>query len=141
MRKGCQRLVTAVGRLRGDFFVGVPPLVSSAAPFSNKIFLSGRPWKSSPCGIVVALGTIVTALSSACQAILLPACAFLLCQAPALNPIHFRLILDTLISSTFWSQTMLAIGLSASAAVSFKESAFWVFGYWFVARVALILLG
>jgi hypothetical protein len=39
-----------------------------------------------------------------------------------------------------WTTTVLAIGLSRLSGVTFKESAFWVFGYWLVARVALILL-
>ena len=39
-----------------------------------------------------------------------------------------------------WSNVVLAIGLSRLAEVSFKEAAFWVFGYWLVLRVALILL-
>jgi hypothetical protein len=40
-----------------------------------------------------------------------------------------------------WATGVLAIGLSKLAGVTFKESAFWVFGYWFVARGALALLG
>jgi len=40
-----------------------------------------------------------------------------------------------------WSTTVLAIGLSRLSGVSFKESAFWVFGYWVFARIALVLLG
>jgi hypothetical protein len=39
-----------------------------------------------------------------------------------------------------WSTTVLAVGLSRLSGVSFKESAFWVFGYWVFARIALVLL-
>jgi hypothetical protein len=39
-----------------------------------------------------------------------------------------------------WTTTVLAVGLSKLSGVSFKESAFWVFGYWLVIRLALIVL-
>ena len=39
-----------------------------------------------------------------------------------------------------WSTTVLAIGFSRQCRVSFKEAAFWVFGYWIATRIILILL-
>lgn len=39
-----------------------------------------------------------------------------------------------------WTTTVLAIGLSKLSRSSFKESAFWVFGYWVLVRIALIAL-
>jgi hypothetical protein len=35
---------------------------------------------------------------------------------------------------------VLAVGLAKLSGVTFKESAFWVFGYWVLLRIALILL-
>jgi hypothetical protein len=92
-------------------------------------------------GIVVALGTIVTALliGMSGDPATRPALSFFVRRLPSTD--HFRLILDTLNFFHLWTITVLAIGLSRLSGVSFKESAFWVFGYWFVARVALILLG
>jgi hypothetical protein len=39
----------------------------------------------------------------------------------------------------FWSAGVLAAGLSRLAGVSFKEAAFWVFGYWVFVRIAVVL--
>jgi hypothetical protein len=39
-----------------------------------------------------------------------------------------------------WATTVLAVGLSKLAGVSFKESAFWTFGYWVALRGAMIWL-
>ena len=39
-----------------------------------------------------------------------------------------------------WAATVLGVGLSKLARVSFSEASFWVFGYWVALRVALILL-
>ena len=49
-------------------------------------------------------------------------------------------ILETIDFFQIWSTSVLAVGLSRLSGVSFKESAFWVFGYWVFARLALILL-
>ena len=91
-------------------------------------------------GIIVALGTIVTALLIGISGdpATRPALSFFVRHLPSTN--HVRLILDTFNFFHLWTITVLATGLSRLSGVSFKESAFWVFGYWFVARVALILL-
>jgi hypothetical protein len=39
-----------------------------------------------------------------------------------------------------WTTVVLAIGLARLSRVTFKEAAFWVFGYWLFARLSLILL-
>ena len=91
-------------------------------------------------GIIVALGAIVTALLIGISGdpATRPALSFFARHLPATNPV--RLILDLLNFFHLWTITVLAIGLSRLSGVSFKESAFWVFGYWLVARLALILL-
>lgn len=91
-------------------------------------------------GSVVALGTIVTALLIGISGdpATRPALSFFARHLPATNPV--RLILDLLNFFHLWTITVLAIGLSRLSGVTFKESAFWVFGYWLVARLALILL-
>jgi hypothetical protein len=92
-------------------------------------------------GIILALGTIVTALLVAASGdpATRPALSFFTRHLPSANPV--RQFLDTLNFFHLWTTTVLAIGLSRLSGVSFKESAFWVFGYWLVARWALIFLG
>lgn len=48
--------------------------------------------------------------------------------------------LDTLNFFHVWTTAVLAIGLARLSGVSFKESALWVFGYWFLARIAILIL-
>ena len=38
------------------------------------------------------------------------------------------------------ANALLAIGLSKLSGVSFKESAFWVLGYWLLVKLALVVL-
>jgi hypothetical protein len=91
-------------------------------------------------GSVVALGTIVTALLIGISGdpAARPALSFFVRRLPSTD--HVRLILDTFNFFHLWTITVLAIGLSRLSGVTLKESAFWVFGYWFVVRLALILL-
>jgi hypothetical protein len=91
-------------------------------------------------GSIVALGAIVTALliSASGNPAARPALSFFAPRLPSDDPA--RLVLDILNFFHLWTTTVLAIGLSRLSGVTFKESAFWVFGYWLVARVALILL-
>ncbi len=91
--------------------------------------------------IIVALGAIVTALLIGISGdpATRPALSFFARRLPSTS--HVRLLLDTLNFFHLWTTTVLAIGLSRLSGVSFKECAFWVFGYWVVARLALILLG
>jgi len=91
-------------------------------------------------GSIVVLGAIVTALliSISGDPATRPALSFFARHLPSDNPV--RLLLDTFNLFHLWTIAVLAIGLSRLSGVSFKESAIWVFGYWLVARVALILL-
>jgi hypothetical protein len=91
-------------------------------------------------GIIVALGAVVTALLIAISGdpATRPALSFFARHLPATS--HVRLLLDTVNLFHLWAMAVLATGLSRLSSVSFKESAFWVFGYWFVARLTLILL-
>ena len=91
-------------------------------------------------GSVVALGTLVTALLVGISGdpVTRPALSFFVRRLPSTD--HARLILDMFNLFHLWTIAVLAIGLSRLSGVTFKESAFWVFGYWFVARLALILL-
>jgi hypothetical protein len=91
-------------------------------------------------GIIVALGAIVTALLIGISGdpATRPALSFFARHLPSTN--HVRLLLDTFNFFHLWTITVLATGLSRLSGVGFKESAFWVFGYWLVARLALILL-
>src|SRR6266545_3563248 len=88
-------------------------------------------------GIILVLGTIVTGLLIAASgdAAARPSLSMLggkLCAGRA------RQVLDTLNVFHLWTTTVLAIGLSRLSGVTFKEAAFWVFGYWLFARIALI---
>ena len=91
-------------------------------------------------GIIVALGAVVTALLIGISGdpATRPALSFFARHLPATS--HARLLLDTVNLFHLWAMAVLATGLSRLSSVSFKESAFWVFGYWLVARLALILL-
>jgi hypothetical protein len=91
-------------------------------------------------GIILALGAIVTALlvGASGSPLARPALSIFARHLPSDSPV--RLILDMLNFFHLWIITVLAIGLSRLSGATFKESAFWVFGYWLVARLALILL-
>jgi hypothetical protein len=91
--------------------------------------------------IIVALGAIITALLIAASGdpATRPALSLFARHLSAASPV--RQLLDTLNFFHLWSTTVLAIGLSRLSGVSFKECAFWVFGYWVVVRLALIVLG
>ena len=88
----------------------------------------------------MALGAIVTALLIGIvgDPATRPALSFFAPHLPSASPV--RLVLDMFNFFHLWTITVLAIGLSRLSGVTFKESAFWVFGYWLVARLALILL-
>ena len=85
-------------------------------------------------GSVAALGAIVTILLIAAtgNTAVRPALSLLTGSnqdsLQALNVFHL------------WATAVLAIGLSKLSGASFREAAFWVFGYWLVARMGLILL-
>jgi hypothetical protein len=88
-------------------------------------------------GMILALGTIVTALLiiASGNPSARPALSFLASrESPARAP------LDVFNIFYLWSAAVLAIGLSRLTGVSLKEASFWVFGYWLVLRLSLILL-
>jgi hypothetical protein len=92
-------------------------------------------------GMILVLGSVVTALWNAASgdAAARPALSLLTAKFDLSQ--RARQILDTLNFFHLWSTAVLAIGLSRLTGVSFKEAAFWVFGVWFVVRGALIILG
>ena len=53
---------------------------------------------------------------------------------------HVPVLLEALNFFHLWAAAVLSIGLARLASVSFKEAAFWVFGYWVFIRIALVLL-
>jgi hypothetical protein len=115
--------------------------------FIGRVFLKARfsYWKAVEVvgltGSIVALGTVVTALLVAASGdeAARPGLSWFASRLPADNPL--RAALGGLNVFHLWSTAVLAIGLSKLSGVSFKESAFWVFGYWLVFRLALIVLG
>jgi hypothetical protein len=88
--------------------------------------------------VILVLGTVITMLLIAASGNVQahPALSFL---APAAGP-QIHAFLEAMNFFHLWSTTVLAVGLSRLSGVSFKESAFWVFGYGIFARIALILL-
>jgi hypothetical protein len=91
-------------------------------------------------GMILLLGTVMTSLlvMVSGDGTVRPALSLFAGKTGAGEPL--RLVLEAFNFFHVWSATVLAIGLSALSGVSFKEAAFWVFGYWFVARIALIVL-
>jgi hypothetical protein len=91
-------------------------------------------------GIISVLGSITTILLIAASGDAAARPAFSL-FVPNMSPTRtFYQILDTLNFFHLWSTAVLAIALSRLCNVTFKEAAFWVFGYWMVARIVLIVL-
>jgi hypothetical protein len=91
-------------------------------------------------GMILVLGTVVTGLLIAASGdgAAQPALSLF---APKLDPSQpVRRLLDMLNFFHLWSTTVVAIGLSRLGGVSFKEAAFLVFGFWLVARGALLCL-
>jgi hypothetical protein len=91
-------------------------------------------------GIISVLGTITTILLIAASGdpSARPALSLLAAKLDHTQP--FYQILETLNFFHVWSASVLAIGLSQLCNVTFKEAAFWVFGYWMVLRIVLIVL-
>jgi hypothetical protein len=91
-------------------------------------------------GIILLLGSITTTLVVAASGdpAARPALSLL---APKMSSSRsFYQMLQTLNLFHLWSTSVLAIGLSRLCNVSFKEAAFWVFGYWLGVRIVLIIL-
>ena len=89
---------------------------------------------------VTVLGTIVTALliSIFADPAARPALSLLLAKASHGSRLHE--LLGTFDLFSLWSATLMSLGLAKLSGVLFSEAAFWVFGYWFALRLALMLL-
>jgi hypothetical protein len=89
-------------------------------------------------GMILGLGTIVTALLGLAtgDASARPALSLFAGQPHAVARLHTALEAANFFH--LWTTTVLAVGLSRLARVSFSESAFWVFGYWVALRAAMI---
>lgn len=91
-------------------------------------------------GIIVALGNLVTLLliSVFDDAAARPALSLFAIKSGVNESV--RAGLDAMNLFHLWTTTILAVALSKLGGVSFKESAVWVFGFWVLARIALIVL-
>jgi hypothetical protein len=90
--------------------------------------------------IILVLGSIVTLLLTVASGnpAAQPALSLFARNFSPSRPLHQ--ILATLNVFHLWITTVLTIGLSRLSNVSFKEAAFWVFGYWLAARLVLIVV-
>lgn len=115
------------------WYIGRVPL-KTRFPFGKALEVVGL------TGSILILGTIVTALLASIvgDPSVKPALSVLVLRLEVDSPT--RAALDTLNFFHLWAIAVLALGLSKLTLVTFKEAAFWVFGYWVVARLALIVL-
>jgi hypothetical protein len=92
-------------------------------------------------GMILALGAIVTGLLIAAtgDAAAKPALSLLVGQSHLGTKANAWL--EAMNFFHLWGASVLGVGLSKLARVSFNEAAFWVFGYWIALRMALIALG
>jgi len=90
--------------------------------------------------IISVLGTIATILLIAASgdSSAQPALSFLVSKLDHARPLYQ--IFATFNLFYLWSTMAFAIGLSRLCNVTFKEAAFWVFGYWMAVRIVLIIL-
>jgi hypothetical protein len=90
-------------------------------------------------GMILVLGSLVTGLliSATGDPHARPSLWLL---AGKLHGNALRQVLNLFDLFHLWSMATMTIGLSRLTGVSFKEAGFWIFGYWCVARIALILL-
>ena len=86
------------------------------------------------------LGTIVTGLVIAVTADPLSRPSLALLVHGLSGPSKLHRLLDTFNIFYLWAAFTLAVGLSRLTGVSFKEAGFWIFAYWFLARIALAML-
>ena len=107
--------------------------LSVRVPFSKMLEVAGL------SGTILLLGTIVTGLMIAASGDLhcRPSLALLVSQADQGKGL---MLLDTFNFFHLWTATVLAVALSRLSAVTFKEAAFWIFGFWIILRIALIVL-
>jgi hypothetical protein len=88
-------------------------------------------------GMILALGTAMTTLLALAtgNAAARPALSMFVHDFDPANRVHAALAALNLFH--LWATGILAVGLSKLSGASFKESAFWVFGYWLGVRVIL----
>jgi hypothetical protein len=91
-------------------------------------------------GMILVLGTIVTGLLIAATGNADARPALSLFASNLAPTSRMRSALDLMNVFHLWTSFVLAIGLSKLSGVSFKESAFWILGYWILARVGILLL-
>ena len=91
-------------------------------------------------GTILVLGTVVTTLLIAASgnSEARPALSLLVGHVAIASKAHA--VFDALNLFHLWTAVVLALGLARLADVSFTEAAFWVLGFWVVARLTLILL-
>jgi hypothetical protein len=112
----------------GRFLLGIP------FAFSKALEVVGL------AGTVFALGTVVTIALVAASGDpgARPALSLAGRSLPSGSPL--LVLMDTINVFHVWTVSVLAIGLSRLARVTVKEACFWVFGYWFMTRLALVVL-
>ena len=129
-------LATVIGTLWSAFVIwGMGRvLFKSRFEFRKALEVAGL------AGSVLVLGTIVTGLLAlaAGDASVRPALSALCLKMAPDSPL--RAAAGVIDLFQLWTTGVLTIGLSRLAQVSIKESAFWVLGYWVVARIAFIIL-
>jgi hypothetical protein len=91
-------------------------------------------------GTILLLGAVVTGLLVAItrDEFARPALSLLIGESNA-HP-TLQAMLEVLNVFHLWTAGVLSVGLSKLSGVSFKECAFWVFGFWIVGRLALIVM-
>jgi len=115
--------------------------------FIGRMFLRTRfPfWKAMEVvgltAMILALGSIVTGLLIAATGDVTARPALSIFMGPSNSGTKAHAWLVTMDFFHLWAATVLSVGLSRLARVSFKEAAFWVFGYWIALRMALFALG
>jgi hypothetical protein len=115
------------------WFLGRFPL-KSRFPFLKALEIAGL------TSSILVLGTTATVLLTLATGDVSarPALSLFL---PKLDPSDStRAAFDVLNVFHLWMTAVLALGLSKLAAASFREAAFWVFGYWVVFRLSVMLL-
>jgi hypothetical protein len=134
-------LTTCVGTFVGTIWS------ASVIWFIGRLFLKSRfPFLKALevvglTGIILVLGSVVTQLLIALSGNPATRPSLGLFAGKLATSTEMRDLLNLMNVFHLWSATVLAIGLSKLSGVGFKESAFWVFGYWIALRIALIVLG
>jgi hypothetical protein len=132
--------VTCLGAFVGTFWSALviwfisTVFLKCRVPFGKALEVAGL------TGTLLILGTVVTGLLAAATGdpSARPAVSLLLAKLDPANPL--RPASEVINVFHLWTAAVLAIGLSRLSGVSAKESGFWVFGYWIVARLGLVLL-